>query len=323
MKLDYNKIMYVVAVLLLIFFGVYVTKDYINSYSLSAMTTFYDLLLYRIIQFLLPSILFFYLYNQNTKVKITHYDIENKKIPEDFNKYKIAHLSDFHNTNSKRIKTTLVKKLEENKPDIIVITGDLIDSRRTNIDTAKEFIQSIKHIAPIYYVVGNHESRLINAIGLQEQIQNAGAIILRNEKIFLKNNNESINLIGLDDPAFYTPYENFNEMKKKIDEKLKILATDKTKFTILITHRPEYIETYSKNNVDLVFTGHAHGGQIRLPFVGGIIAPGQGFLPKYTNGVNKSNGTNMVISRGIGNSKFPFRINNRPELIFVTLKSIN
>lgn len=318
-KIDYNKIMCVVAAILIICFVLCVTNDYINYDNINNSAPFYVYALVRTLQFILPSIILLYLYNQNTKVKESNYTVKSKKIPSSFNDYKIAHISDFHNTNSKRAKTTLVKKIEENKPDVIVITGDLVDSRRTNIDTAKEFVESVKHIAPIYYVLGNHESRLTNLPELENKMQNAGAIILRNKKIKLKKNSEFIELIGLDDPAFYTAQEDANEMKSKIDEKLKILEKTEDKFTILLTHRPEYIETYSNNKLDLVFTGHAHGGQIRLPFLGGIIAPGQGIFPKYTSGIYEVNNTKLVVSRGIGNSKFPFRINNRPEIIFVKL----
>lgn len=323
-NLDYNKMMYVAAALFVICFGIAIFNDYINYNVMNNWASFYMFVIVRTIEFILPAALLTYLYNQNTHIKESKYIAKTNKITSAFDGYNIAHISDFHNTNSKRIKRTLVKKLERNTPDIIVITGDLIDSRRTNVECAKEFIQSIKHIAPIYYVLGNHESRLENITEYEQIIKNAGAIVLRNEVVKLNKHDEHIQLIGVDDPYFYVCEKEYDkikdeEVKTKLHERLQYLAKEKNIFTILLIHRPEYLRIYSKHKVDLVFTGHAHGGQIRLPFVGGVIAPGQGFFPKYTKGVQLIEDTKTVISRGVGNSGFPFRINNRPELIFVKL----
>jgi predicted MPP superfamily phosphohydrolase len=94
-------------------------------------------------------------------------------------------------------------------------------------------------------------------------------------------------------------------------------------FTLLLSHRPEMFDTYVEKDVDLVFSGHAHGGQFRIPFVGGVFAPNQGLFPKYDSGIYSEGNTTMVVSRGIGNSAFPFRINNRPEVILVELDTEN
>lgn len=319
-KLDYNKIMYIIALIFILCFCVFVIKDYENYNTTENSAPFYTIVAVRILEFVLLSAILLYLYNQNTYVKATYYTVKSNKFSDDFSEYKIAHISDFHNTNSKRIKKNLVKKMEENSPDIIVITGDLIDSRRTNIQTAKEFVESIVHIAPIYYVLGNHESRKENIAEFEKILQESGAIILRNQKVKLNKKEEVIELIGLDDPDFYTNATSIEEIKVKLEEKISTLVDDENKFAILLIHRPEYLEVYSNNNLDLVFTGHAHGGQIRIPFIGGIVAPGQGFFPKYTKGIHQVNETKTVISRGIGNSRFPFRVNNRPEIIFVDLK---
>ena len=100
-----------------------------------------------------------------------------------------------------------------------------------------------------------------------------------------------------------------------------MITYDKTQYTILLSHRPELIDTYTEENFDLVLSGHAHGGQIRIPFLGGLVAPNQGFLPKYTSGIYEKNDTKMIVSRGIGNSIIPFRINNRPELVVINLQN--
>ena len=259
-----------------------------------------------------------YLYFEDTSLKVSNYDVKSNLLPNGFHGYKIAHISDFHNTKSNRLKKQILKSLEEQKPNILVITGDFIDSRRTDMNVSLEFIQKIKDI-PIYYVAGNHESRIKDYNVFKEKLLNLGVIVLENTKIKLMNNGQSIHLIGLQDPSFETGENNHNKMIKVVDNYLKMLAT-KDNFEVLLIHRPELFEIYTQNNVDLVFSGHAHGGQIVIPFVGPILAPNQGFFPKLTSGVHTEKNTNLVISRGIGNSLCPIRINNNPELIYVTLE---
>lgn len=122
---------------------------------------------------------------------------------------------------------------------------------------------------------------------------------------------ESITIIGLHDTGF--------DFNTGIDYTLSVVAPKNESYKILLAHRPEYFDKY--NNVDLIFSGHAHGGQVRLPFIGGLFAPGQGLLPKYDAGVYKEGGKAMVVSRGLGNSLFPFKVNNNPEIVVVTLEN--
>ena len=319
-NLDYNKIMCVIGIVLITMFYVVLVIDSIN-YDIFNTYPFYITILIRIIEFWLPGALLIYLYNQNTNLKETMHIVKHNKLPKSFNGYKIAHISDFHNTNSNKITSRIIEALNKNKPDIIVITGDLIDSRRTNISNAKMFLQKIINIAPVYYVLGNHESRLYNVQKLVDEARNIGVNVLRNVSIKLEKQDENIEVLGIDDPAFYVQFENNYEIEKKARNVLEKVVNNSERFKVLLIHRPELIHIYAKFGFDLVFTGHAHGGQIRLPLVGGIIAPGQGLFPKYTKGIYKLNNTQMILSRGVGNSKFPFRVNNRPEIIFVTLIS--
>ncbi|MBE6148538.1 MAG: metallophosphoesterase [Firmicutes bacterium] len=271
-----------------------------------------------IILLVLVIIVCIYLYFETTTLEVSNYNIKSKKLPNSFEGYKIAHISDFHNTKYGKLKKQILKSLRNNKPDILVITGDFIDSRRTNMEISLDFIKNVKNI-PIYYVAGNHESRIDEYLVFKEKLKNLGVIVLENEKIQLTKNTETINLIGLQDPSFDTGENNSEEMRKIINSWLLEYSTEDN-FDILLLHRPELFEVYVENNVDLVFTGHAHGGQIVIPFIGPVIAPNQGFFPKLTSGVHKKNNTNLVISRGIGNSLCPIRVNNNPELIYVTLK---
>jgi predicted MPP superfamily phosphohydrolase len=131
-----------------------------------------------------------------------------------------------------------------------------------------------------------------------------------------------IDLIGMTDPSFtQSDYLEYNTTQL-LNQKLKRLTKDKSEtFKILLSHRPELFDIYKDNKMNLAFCGHAHGGQIRLPFIGGLVAPNQGFFPKYTSGTYSKEDTTMIVSRGLGNSLFPFRIFNRPEIIVVTLQT--
>ena len=199
------------------------------------------------------------------------------------------------------------------------MTGDLIDSNKTDIEVAINFIKNINNIAPIYFVSGNHESNISSYSKLKEQIGENKVIILDNKVEILKVNESEINLIGIDDPRMA------NEDGVSDSEIVKVeLANAKyneNTYSILLSHRPELFDIYVEKQINLILTGHAHGGQIRIPFIGGIVAPNQGFFPKYTSGIFEENKTTMVVNRGIGNSILPFRINNRPELVVITINN--
>lgn len=270
-----------------------------------------------IIIFIIVLLFCYYLYFQNTELQVSNYNIVDSRIPEEFNEYKIVQVSDFHNVKSNKLTDDLVKEIKIQKPDIIVITGDLIDSRNTDIDVAIYFIKRIKDVAPVYFITGNHEAAISKYETLKEKLINENVIILDNKTDILEVDAEKINLIGIDDPnMFYHPYALDNE---KVNSELNEIDYDKNCYSILLSHRPELFDNYVDKGIDLVLTGHAHGGQVRIPFVGGLVAPNQGMFPKYTEGIIKESNTSMIISRGIGNSIIPFRINNRPELVVVNL----
>lgn len=258
-----------------------------------------------------------YLYYENNYLQVSNYTIESDRLSEDFNNFKIVHISDFHNTKSKKIIVDLIRKIKNGKPNIIVITGDLIDASKTDIDTAISFVKKINDIAPIYYVTGNHEASINDYDSLKEKLENNKVIVLDDNIEKLKVNDSEINIIGINDPQM--SYNDYREDSVTVKDELIPIQYDKNNFSILLSHRPELIETYAEYNFDLVLSGHAHGGQIRIPFIGGLVAPNQGLFPKYTSGVYERNNTKMIVSRGIGNSILPFRINNRPELVVVTL----
>lgn len=235
--------------------------------------------------------------------------------PEAFSGFKIVQISDLHNAEFGTDNQKLIDILKSEAPDAIVITGDLIDARRTNTEIAESFARRCMEIADCYYVPGNHEARLGGTYDAFESALIAdGVNVLRNGSVRIRKEMEAIRIIGVDDPAFAKA----SDAITNLDAALEALSSDD--FTILLAHRPELIDEYSKWGIDLVLSGHAHGGQIRLPGIGGLYAPGQGFFPRYTSGNYTVGDTEMIVSRGIGNSAFPLRVNDRPEVVIVTLK---
>ncbi|NLZ92502.1 MAG: metallophosphoesterase [Firmicutes bacterium] len=257
---------------------------------------------------------------QNNGLVITKYEYTNPKLPAAFNNFTIAHVSDLHN---KDFHGKLIDKIKQQNPEMIVITGDLIDRRSTNIEIAEKFIQAVVKIAPTYYVSGNHEqlSDVYNTLKRKLQVLNVN--VMDNAYEVINKNGSRIGLLGVADPAVQQSEESYlwDNSTSYVEAELKDLLDDiDTSFNILLSHRPELFNLYRDLQADLVFSGHAHGGQIRMPFIGGLAAPNQGLFPKYTAGVYSSGATSMVVSRGLGNSIFPLRVFNRPELVVVTLK---
>jgi predicted MPP superfamily phosphohydrolase len=204
------------------------------------------------------------------------------------------------------------------QPDIIAITGDLIDSRHTDVALALDFAAEAVKIAPCYYVTGNHESRLEEEYAqLKAGLLAVGVVVLENDSVTLERDGETIRLLGVQDPAFEADYWTLFP-EDVMDKNLAALSQGEG-FRLLLSHRPEYMDMYARYSIDLVLSGHAHGGQFRLPWIGGLYAPGQGLFPEYDAGMFSVEGTQMIVSRGIGNSAFPLRFNNRPEVVLITL----
>lgn len=222
--------------------------------------------------------------------------------------YKILQISDLHNKRFGKNQTRLLKAMKEYAPDMIVVTGDIVDSNHTDIDIAIELIEGAVDIAPVYYVTGNHENWLEEATRqeLIDRIEKAGAVYLCNKVVTLEYQGAEMILAGLDNANLRD--DTLQEMTKDIQEQ---------QFVLLLAHEPQNIKHYSEAPVDLILSGHAHGGQVRLPLIGGLVAPDQGLLPEYIEGLHKEGSSSMIISRGLGNSVIPVRIFNRPEIVCV------
>ena len=263
-----------------------------------------------IVSIILIAVLIAWIAWGNTALTVAEITVESEAIPESFDGFRIAQISDLHNAEFGNNNTKLIKLLESTQPDIIVITGDIVDANKTDIDVAVSFARQAALIAPTYYVNGNHEANISEYSTLRDKLTEAGVTVLENDSVMLERNGEFIKLAGANDYFFEGDFENT----------IHQLADDDT-YTVLLAHRPEYFELYVESGVELVFSGHAHGGQFRIPFIGGVVAPGQGLFPEYDSGMYTEGGTAMIVSRGLGNSIIPFRINNRPEIVVAELKS--
>lgn len=270
--------------------------------------------------FLVVSIAFLIYGNFSVDVQEIH--IVTDKLPESFHNYLIAHISDYHNRNSEIVDNQIFDSLNEEQPDIIFITGDIIDSTHTDVDVALEFAEKLCEIAPVYYVTGNHESNVLNDDEkefnrLINGLSELGVTILRNSKVKIENSaGDFFNLYGIDDPYFYGGYEQvFQRTEILCDE----FSMNENEYNILLAHHPETLSVYYKYNIDLVFSGHAHGGQVTL-FGKAIMAPDQVTFPPYTSGLYKMGDTQLVLSRGIGYSVLPIRAFCRPHLVYAEFK---
>ena len=255
----------------------------------------------------------------NTNLAITEYYVSSSRIPDPFDGFEIAQISDLHNAEFGDENKDLLVLLSQIKPDVIALTGDLIDSRQTDIEIALDFAGKAVQIAPVYYVSGNHESRVQEYEQLKTGLTDLGVTVLENQKVQITKDGESITLMGIQDPSFHTDYL-FGDAESVSRQAISSLQNESDGFTVLLSHRPELFDLYVDTGVDLVFSGHAHGGQFRLPFIGGLVAPNQGFFPKYDAGLFKKENTTMIVSRGLGNSIIPFRINNSPEIVVAELR---
>ena len=254
----------------------------------------------------------------NTTLKVNEYEIVSDRIPQGFDGFRIAQISDLHNAEFGERNEKLIQLLSQTDPDIIVITGDLIDSRHTDIEIALDFARLAIKLAPVYYVSGNHEARVCEYEDLKMGLAEAGVIVLEEQKVQITREGKSISILGIDDPSFQEDYL-FGDSESVARQAIENLQNESDGYTVLLSHRPELFNLYVDTGMDLVFSGHAHGGQFRLPFIGGLAAPNQGFFPEYDAGLFSEGSTTMIVSKGVGNSIIPIRVNNRPEIIVATL----
>lgn len=259
------------------------------------------------------TVIYAFLYVNNHWLVVTEHTYESEKIPKNFDGFRITQVTDLHDATFGEKQSRLVEKVRATKPDAIFLTGDLVDSRRYDLENSLQAVAQFVDIADVYYVLGNHEVALNLTDEIYAALMDLGVHVLPNDAVAIERDGERIVIAGIEDPLMG------QNVEMSIEAARQQVGTDS--FTMLLSHRPEQFAAYVDKEIDLVFTGHAHGGQIRLPFIGGIVAPAQGLFPTYTAGVFEERDTTMIVSRGLGNSLFPFRIFNLPEIITVQLKS--
>ncbi|HDR6313283.1 TPA: metallophosphoesterase, partial [Bacillus cereus] len=247
-----------------------------------------------------------FLYVQNNLISITEVNIKSSKIPSVFKGYKILQISDLHNKKFGDNQETLIQKVKGENPDIVVITGDLIDSKSYDAEVSMELIRELVKEYHVYFVTGNHEKWSGKYNDLEKQLKKHHVTVLRNEHVTIQKEEQKINLLGIDDPEFLTGNRDEGNIVKNEISKAKFEMPPDT-YNVLLSHRPEFLTEYADEQIDLVLSGHAHGGQVRLPFIGGLVAPNQGLLPTYTAGLYEKQNTSMVVNRGLGNSIIPQR----------------
>lgn len=259
-----------------------------------------------------------YCFAQNNWIKIENIKIEINNLPKELRGLKIAHISDVHLPKNASNIDNIVNKVKDQKPDIIVLTGDIIDE---SADITKcgldRLCKGLSEITKVYAVTGNHEFWNGDVEEWTRILTENNIKVIDNKIEIYTKNNKSIAFVGLQDGFQYEP-ENYKDI-----DKIKDMPR------ILLAHRPElFIASYSANVKSIkpyiIFSGHAHGGQFRIPIIKkGVVAPEQGFFPKYTSGIYVNNNVKMILSRGLGNSIIPIRINNRPHLPIIELVGIN
>lgn len=247
-------------------------------------------------------------------------DVDNyEEINQSIDGLKISHLSDYHSHGLLYDNSNLGEEIRKFNPDLIFITGDMVDKKTKNLDDVRSLLDEIS-IYPIYFVNGNHESNAYISEEFYDLLMEYSVNVLVDEVRTLSYMGKTINIIGLNDPCFTKRDFFIMPNKGKTEEVLDDLMKDLDGYNILLSHRPELINIYQQYNINLIFSGHAHGGQLRLPLIGTIATVNQGLFPKYVDGRYEIDDTVMYVSRGLGTSEIDLRVNCNNQLINVTLK---
>lgn len=264
------------------------------------------------------SVLSYWIYKENTTFGTTYYDVTSARLPASFDSYKIVQLSDLHDAQFGDEHEAIVKEVQAIAPDAIFITGDFVDRNRYKLEQSLVLVEKLKHMAPIYYVTGNHEISTNDTERIKEALTALNVRVLFDEaEVITSSEGGSIVIGGIEDPLS-SRLEDDEAVEQSVVQAFE--NTPNGVFKILLSHRPEQFDVYVANKIDITFSGHAHGGQFRIPGIGGLISPGQGWFPKLTSGVHEKEGSQLVVSRGLGNSLMPVRLLNKAEIVVVTLR---
>lgn len=269
----------------------------------------------------------FLMHRENHHLTVSKYKLHSDKLPKEFDHAKVVFLTDLHNNTFGRNNEHLLRRIRNEHPDYIMITGDmLIGHKKADYYETLDFLKTLSEEFPIYYVNGNHEQKLSEGEETKDTIYKEyhdilvanGIHFVHNKTLKIKRDDAIIHVTGLEIASEY--YHKFNRPEMK-DEYIKecIGICDSKTYTILLAHNPMYFDYYAKWGADLALAGHVHGGIMRLPFLGGVISPQYILFPQYDGGRYEQNSSTMLLSRGLGVHTLKIRIFNRPEMIVFTL----
>lgn len=265
----------------------------------------------------------------NNVLQITAYDLEYSDLPSAFDGFRIIHLSDLHSKNFGKDNRKLIKMIEKESPDIVVMTGDMVNTGDDNFDVFCSMAGQVSHQFETYYIVGNHEQSLgmdkLNA--LYAALNDFGIHVLDNANKTIRKGEDRVEIYGLwFNLRYYSDRTNEyikghpDEYHFGIEQMDQVIGSKGiADFAILLTHNPAYFDTYAQWGADLTLSGHIHGGVLRLPFLGGVFSPERTLFPKYDSGEFEIEDSRMIVSRGLGNGNKSIRFLNRPEIVLITL----
>lgn len=255
------------------------------------------------------------IYCHNT-INVNRYDINTQKLKTNLRVAMISdlHMKDYGNNNEK-----LVNIIKQESPDIITVLGDFTVKESENYDVVIKLMPRLVNIAPTYYVLGNHELSILDTTNFAEDIKGTGVHLLINESEYFEKDGEKILIGGIKQYPYYDfqipGFE--NEERYFIDD---FIEKEKDNFGILLCHYPEYFMwKFNELDIDLMLCGHTHGGLIRIPFIGGLIAPEQGLFPEYDMGYFESDTAKMIVTSGLSTSSIIPRINNPGEVCIIDI----
>lgn len=265
-------------------------------------------------------------YLRSDTISVTRYTHKSENIPKEFDGFKIVQLSDLHDAQFGEGQKDLLYRVRILEPDLIVLTGDMVDNEYSDLESFGALIRALSDIAGVCYVSGNNEAGLSNYDLVLETVRKNGGVALENKTIRYKRGNATLSVSGLSDRNIYQlKRETYNTYKERDNRIARVLDgfsdCGTSDYNVLLVHRPYLLRAYAIADFDLVLSGHNHGGQIRIPLFGALYAPGELWFPKHTDGAYTDYDTTMFISRGLGNSdRMGVRLFNPPEVALITLR---
>lgn len=254
------------------------------------------------------------MYDSSANLQVSRYEAASEKLPESFDGFTIVQLSDLHGAQFGSDGTALAEKVRELEPDMIALTGDFVTDEG-DLDAVRQLVSELSEICPVYFVSGNHEFGSGLAQKVRQIMTDAGVKYLSNEFVSIDRGEDSIILGGVEDPLAYADMIDPPELARRMNE------ADPAAFKVLLGHRNYWMEEYPDLPVDLILSGHAHGGLVRIPGVGGVIGTDRSLFPDYDAGEYDNGAYTLIVSRGLGNSVPVLRLLNRPEIVVVTLRT--